>query len=446
MLHTAVKRIHAGKALSGKELAQMIQGITACEVVEGGPYYLPGTKKTDLGFNLAIAEFLAACDVTLPALDAFIDRALTNSRCTSEACTSDVLNELAAAYRTRHASSAHTVSARGRSSASFTPEEKHMMACIRAVFTTRTKGLPAHLVNAMRRVVDRTMSANGDKQMSLMALYMRDALGKRGARFDDTCIAELGLANVFFWTAFIIYDDFWDEDEAAEAQLLPTANLFARHYTDVFSSLLPEKTGFRTFFHTHMDALDAANTWETVYCRMSRDGRVLTLPDALPQYRDFSIKFYPAAGHIMGPVALLVRLGYAIESPEVTALVRYFKHYLIAMQLNDDLHDWKEDIERGHVSTVVAALLTEWRRKNPRATRVHLDNDMSELEHILWFSVLEPICESILAHSAKSRRALRSLTLIENPEPLERFITRNERSAREALAEQRQSVEFVRAF
>jgi hypothetical protein len=154
----------------------------------------------------------------------------------------------------------------------------------------RFVGFSPDMKNSALSQVERTMRGNRDKQMSLMAYYTKKALGKRGESFSDEFIAQMGLANIFFWTAFIIYDDFWDEDEAAQPKILPTANLFARHYTDFFSSLLPPETKFRDFFHELMDRLDEANTWETIHCRTKVNNGKFFIPEKLPDYGEYELK------------------------------------------------------------------------------------------------------------------------------------------------------------
>jgi hypothetical protein len=195
-----------------------------------------------------------------------------------------------------------------------------------------------------------------------------------------------------------------------------------------------------------MDALDAANTWETMYCRMVKEGPVVHIPEELPDYGDYSIKFPPAAGHILGPVAMFLNFGYGISSPEVRNLISYFKHYLIAMQLNDDAHDWKEDLSRGHISTVVGLMLEIWRTENPKTNTIHIEKDAPALEEIFWFKALVPISKAVLSHTAQARKSLASLTVIENSAPLERFISANERIALKALEEHANTKQFLNEF
>lgn len=436
------RELERGEDLTGAELARILTLLAAHEVEEGGPYaFSPaaGSEEADLGLNLAVAVFLAGCDVRLPKLDAFLESRLEEGERSSRVFDAPAMAHLEEAYR-RQAQEPQE-----RDGASYTASEAAMLERIRDAARERFKELPGAYAARAEAVIERTIRGNPDKQMSLMALSMREALGGEGNDFDDEFIARLGLANVFFWTAFIIYDDFWDEDEAADPGLLPVANLFAREYTDFFSSLLPG-SGFRAFFHALMDKLDAANAWEIAACRMRREGRVVRLPERMPEYGDYGIKFYPAGGHVMGPVAMLVASGRPVDSSAAADLVEYFKHYLVAMQLNDDTHDWKEDLERGHISTAVAELLRAWRARHPERDEIRLDEDMPELERLFWFEALDPLCAAILSHTEKARRALGRLSFLAHPAPLEAFIDRNEQSAYEAMRERERGDAFLAAM
>lgn len=428
----------------GAALARVLARLVEHEIEEGGPYALtPGgiPEKPDLGMNAAVAVYLGAHDVRLPNLDAFLDERLASGVFHSRALSQATLEDLLTRVRALPKRPASPSSAPLR----YDAREKKVLDAIRRKARDRFAGLPASFAENAHEVIGRTVRRNSDKQMSLMPLYIRAALGENGERFDDERLAGFGLANVFFWTAFIIYDDFWDEDEAAEPRLLPVANLFARHYVRFFENVLPGETGFNAFFHRLMDNLDAANEWEMLCCRLKREGDRLRVPEQLPDYGDYTIKFYPAAGHVLGPVAMLAELGYAPGSKEVASLLDYFRHYLIAMQLNDDAHDWKEDLARGHISTAVALLLGAWKRTHPARTHIDLAQDLPELERLFWFETISPLCEATLAHTRQSSEALDSLTFLENPEPLRKFITRNEAIATEALREQKRSVEFLSA-
>lgn len=442
-------RVQSGKPVPGSELGAIVLRLGELEIKEGGPYSLyPGgtLDQADFGLNLAAAYFLRSCEVHLPRLEAFVGSALAAGKKRSKILDAGLLGSLIKRYE-----GFVFKEEREKRGAIFDVSEKKMMKLIRSASSKRFKVLKPYLRATSEEIMEKTILGNRDKQMSLMAYYMREALGKRGKQFDEALIAEFGLANIFFWSAFIVYDDFWDEDEAAKPRQIPAANVFARHYSDFFSNAdflknSRQKKDFRRLFHSIMDGLDTANSWELHFCRMKREGDKLSIPETLPEYGDYTVKYYPAAGHILGPVAMLGTLGYGFHSSEVRNLESYFKHYLVAMQLNDDAHDWKEDLARGNVSTAVSLLMRNWLKHHPERRELDLVSDMPELERLFWFETLTPLCESILLHTKESRRALKRLKSVVKPGVLERFIVRNEESAHKALEERRSSEEFINSF
>lgn len=322
-------------------------------------------------------------------------------------------------------------------------QEKEMMDRIMEAAGKRFADLPNEVRDLAGREIRKTISGNRDNQMSLMAYYMKKSLGKKADAILDSVVAEMGLANVFFWTAFIIYDDFWDEDEAADTSVLPVANLYARSYVDFFSRLLPPDTGFNGFFHGLMDKSDAANTWENIHCRTKVEGSKFFIPEKLPDYGDYDLKYRPASGQVLGPVAMLVLLGYRLDSSEVENLVAYFKNYLIAMQINDDAHDWEEDMRRGHLSTVVTLLLQDldWPEKV-----IDLETDLEELKKVFWFKTIKRAAQAAVSYTEKSRHALNAMESLEDTAPLEKIITAAESVARKALKEQADTESFLRTY
>ncbi|MFA7208773.1 MAG: hypothetical protein WC120_00660 [Parcubacteria group bacterium] len=321
--------------------------------------------------------------------------------------------------------------------------EKKMMDGILAAAEKRFTDLPAEVANLARREIRKTISGNHDNQMSLMAYYMKKSLGEKAANIPDSLVADMGLANIFFWTAFIIYDDFWDEDEAADTSVLPIANLYARSYVDFFNSVLPPDAGFKEFFHKLMDKLDAANVWENIHCHAKIEGSKFFIPEKLPDYGDYDVKYQPASGQILGPVAILVKLGHRLDSPEVENLIAYFKNYLVAMQLNDDAHDWEEDMKRGRLSTVVTLLLEDldW-----AGDSIDLETDLEELKKVFWFKTIKRAAQAAASYAEKSRQALGSMTVLEDASPLEKIINATESVARKALKEQADTVGFLRTY
>jgi hypothetical protein len=440
-LHMKAADVRAGNSLSGKELGLLLTEITSLEIQEGGPYAISEpeqeseslTKALSKELNAAIADFLDAHGIQLPNLDAYLRE---NNMSVPDLNHSMGQDDMSTDKRI------------GKKKEEENDHETKMIEAIREASRQRCKALPKEMQEQAESLLNSTLAGNPDRQMPLMPYFFRESLGSLGTQFDDDYIVQLGLANVYFWTAFILYDDLWDFDEAGDPAQLPIANLFARHFIEFFVAALPDSE-FRAFFRECMDTLDAANRWETQSCRTKVENVLLHIPEKLPDFvadnTPYALKYYPVAGHTMGAVTMLLQLGYSLESDELQYLLEYFKQYLIAMQINDDLHDWKEDLLRGHLSTVVVEIIRAWKERYPNAKEIHLVSDMSELEELFWFEILVPRCNAILFHAQQSRSALEKLTFLENIESLERFILKNEEAARKAIAERQWSQEFLKA-
>lgn len=404
------------------------------EVAEGGPYSLkPDQGSLDLGLNLSIAYFLALQDIRLPKLDEFLDQKLPGVK---EPFNSEIddrtVGNLINKYRALMGKVANDVPT--KEPIAYDENEQRIMGMIREKFNQRFASFSPEIRQRANAAIEKTIRSNRDKQMSLMAYYTKIALGENGENIPDELVADIGLANVFFWTAFIIYDDFWDQDEGADPRLLPIANIFARHYIDFFVGL-SEDQEFRSFFHGLMDKLDASNAWEVENCRARVEKNIFYIPSKLPDFGDYEIKYRPASGHILSTVAILTKFGEGLKTADWGNIVSYFKHYLIAMQLNDDAHDWEEDMRCGHLSTVVTLLLNDLRKNRWEKQTIDLDADLHEIRKTFWFTTMPQYVKIVLAQTEASRKALHSISIVEAPELLERIITATENVARQAERE-----------
>ncbi|MDD4358851.1 MAG: hypothetical protein PHY30_03485 [Candidatus Pacebacteria bacterium] len=495
---------HDPSLIDGKALAKILGILVSLEVKEGGPYYsnISGDS-IDIGVNTTIAYFLYLEDVNLLNLDAFIDKCIKDQNFNSDVIENKyiiiyliskflknenskrlltdfllkedpqsslnnalILNSLLnLGYDSKLLTNKYFKEDGSCLSIAFNIEleerkrakqvqlesflnkkEEDVINHILRLAKQRFKNLPLEMQEIAMKEIKKTMKGNKDKQMSLMAYYTKEALGSKAKKINDNTIAEMGLANIFFWTAFIIYDDFWDEDEAQNPQILPTANLYARHYVNYFSSLFGSKSSFNFFFHDLMDKLDSANTWETMHCRAKVNGSKFLIPEKLPEYGEYDFKFLPSSGHILGPIALFYSLGYEIDSPEIKNLISYFKNYLIAMQINDDAHDLEEDLGRGHVSTAVAPLIQDYIKIYPNKKEIDLNIDLEELKKIFWFQTIENVSEKAIYHSKKAKEALRSIHILENIKPLKYYADLTQNVAKKALTEQKNSIELLESL
>lgn len=212
----------------------------------------------------------------------------------------------------------------------------------------------------------------------------------------DELVANLCQANLYGWIAYTIYDDILDEE--GDPKLLSVANVCLREVTHIYERVAVEYPEVAKTFHTTLDTIDSANGWEVSNCR---DKSWLHIPD----YGDLSPLANRSLGHALGPIALFLILGYKENSPEIQGLRTFFEHYLIARQLNDDAHDWEDDLKKGHINAVGAQVLT---KASGRAfTHAREKGDFLLMEKLFWNTIIDAVCRNVTTHTLLAQKALK---------------------------------------
>lgn len=238
-------------------------------------------------------------------------------------------------------------------------------------------------------------------------------------------LIKLGAANIFGWIAYTIYDDFLDDE--GDPSLLPLATISLRQLTYVFDTFPFRKKRIQKLFHTTLNTVDQANAREL---QMRTSG---TTPTQLDYLADKSI------GHALGPLTVLLLLGYTQESREFQYIKSFFTHYLVVKQLNDDAHDWEEDLKKGQMTPVISLLLQKASEKKILKKRRHL-------KELFWREVIQEVGIVIHHHAKVAKIALRKSNMIEDQTVLVSFLEEHVRSADKALEEQKNVKAFLKEY
>lgn len=283
--------------------------------------------------------------------------------------------------------------------------------------------------------LETTVQRNPSGEIVLLPYYFKRALGTRAQRVPDELLIQLGLATLYGWIAYTIYDDFLDGE--GEARQLGVANVTLRELTTIANQVLQNSPEGQRWFHRLMDTTEAANTWEVTHCR------TLT-PLRIPDYGDYARLAERSLGHALGPVAILLTLGHGPNSPEVSATLAFFRHYLIARQLNDDAHDWEDDLKRGNINVVGALILTRYQEQ--RGTLRDVPQDLTPLREFFWHAAMREVFLTIISHLEKARHALNAPAFIQETPHLFQLLGPVEAAAQHALANQEEVIKFLRAY
>jgi hypothetical protein len=310
--------------------------------------------------------------------------------------------------------------------------------------------LPGELKNRGMSVLDKTVEKDTDGQILLLPYFFQQALGGRGKSIPRSLVVSLGLANTFGWMAYTLYDDFLDGDRDGDGTFLSLANVCLRELSLIFGNLFPEKSGFPSLFRETMDRLDAANCWEVVNARCPVEASKLSLPEHLPDYGNFEFLADRSLGHALGPIAIWTYLGYSKGSAEWKRTTAFFRHVLAARQLNDDAHDWEEDLRRGILSSVATDIVRRWQlRRDPTETSAVIDlrrnEDLASLQELCWYETMPHICEKVLSHAAMAENHLKQLKLSQEG-LLHGIVDSVRKSAERALREREETLQFLRVY
>jgi hypothetical protein len=252
---------------------------------------------------------------------------------------------------------------------------------------------------------ERLVRADSAFEISLFPHYFQQSMRRpTGSRQQ---ILQLGIANVYAWLAYMTYDHILDSNN--NRQLLSFANVAQRqslwHYQSTAKDYF--ETVHRTFY-----AVDQANAWEMLEARCEIRDDTIVLKH-IPTYATCAQLADRSMVHACGPL-FLAHLQSAGQQ-RYQLLVAAFRHYIIAKQLNDDIHDWQEDLRTGSLTYVVAHLLQSLQIKPGIYS---LESLIDPMRRMLWSKQAQCIAQHIAHHVGRARQFFRSSEYITDDNPM----------------------------
>lgn len=321
----------------------------------------------------------------------------------------------------------------------FSPYESKTYQKIVGLAKNRFSVLAPEVKNSALQILGKTIAKDTDRQIVLLPFWFRSALGENGKPVTDEQIAGLGLANLYGWITYSIYDDFFDGE--GKIDLLPTANTGLRELTAFYTQLLGKNNDNYKTFKRILDNMEAANAWENRHCRGETANDRLTVPKHLPDFKNLRQLANKSLGHALGPIAILMLLNFKHNSRQIKNLISFFTHYLIARQLNDDAHDWLEDLHAGRINSVGVEMLAAFDKKT-----FNFQRDERKLQKLFWNDILPQTAQNIFKHVKSARLALSHIGVIEKPDTLLNLLARPEAAARQALEESKKMRDFLSSY
>jgi len=399
-------------AVDGDVFAHLAKRLIAAEIQPGGPYNDENGQST-IRLNAAIGRLFLLMDHPLPNVDTYLTEAdAPSTRADREALKRYKMTRREALQKEKSSPKQH---------ASYRHATRTLAALDEPV---KTQGL---------QFLARIETADTTREIAAISQFTMHALKSDG--ISSAKLNTLGEANVHSWIAYTIYDHIIDKE--AGTVLLPTANICMRLALAGYRRALPLQHPLQRLITEYFDKVDAISAWEITSCRFTvTDGliEIRTLPD----YQQYDVLAWRSCIHILGPL-IVASFTASLLSQDAEHLTTGLRHYLIARQLGDDIHDWREDLVAGRISAVVAFLLV---RQKVQEHSIHsLDTLVPAIqEDFLDVGAVE-VSKLILKHT---NHALSELALAgcDPSSELVGLVDRLERMANGSIRHQQRFVSF----
>ncbi|HEX8763172.1 MAG TPA: hypothetical protein VF733_05450 [Candidatus Saccharimonadales bacterium] len=300
--------------------------------------------------------------------------------------------------------------------------------------------VPAEVAVRLRGLIDYVDKGDARLEVRLLPTFFAQSLVRPPRVATADFCRWLGVANVFAWIAYTIYDDFFDDE--GDPVLLPGANVSVRLAQRLYWRALPDPGEYNRLIAYAFDRVDAANAWEINNLRQKVSDGCLRI-DEIPDMTDLTYIADRAYFHALGPMVLMTQIDGDRDKAAEAQVSGAFCDYLIARQLDDDLRDWRKDLQRGHITPVTAAILRALGGKRGEFRFVEL---LPRAELAFWQEALPEICDLALMHIARSREAMAKTGLFKRSHKIGMLQSYIENSMHDAMAAREQGQEFLRTF
>ncbi len=282
------------------------------------------------------------------------------------------------------------------------------------------------------------LSAKDPKgEIPLLSYHMRHHLDPRYALPKDMAL-QLAVMNTFGWIGYSICDAIVD-GEAMNGSLPLALRCIHEVISTVRNSISAPRE--RSIAERILHDISAVTAWEHDQCKftVTDDGYDISI---LPEYDSYQCLAEKSLGHALGPIMISF---LCQEYTQAVLIENFFRHYLIARQLNDDAHDWLEDLQHGYVNSVSVDILRDWKNTTGRTTMV-LAEAQATLQQLFWDIHIDRISSLILEQCTMAREILKKITIVNEVTFLEALLIPLERAAQTAIDERNSTRSFLASF
>lgn len=306
--------------------------------------------------------------------------------------------------------------------------------------------LPPALSQALSATFNQCLSLDEKHDISLFGWHFWQNLKpqyKKQLANGDELTFKLGVANWWGWLAYALYDQLCDEQPASPT-LLPIANQALFQFSKTLTQLSSgSNQSNQKFVVEIMTTLNQAQQLELNQARVQIQNDSIIFPQELPSYQPLTRIADKSIAHCLGPLIVLQHLNFKPYHPAHQTWLAFCYHHLAAKQLSDDLHDWEEDLAKGHLSPVVTAILNSEAFQNRIKLKLS-SATWAQLRRIFWQKILRQMLEKLQNQLKLAHQALLQNPCLDDISHWQKQLNKLDKMAKETIVEQKAAHSFIK--
>lgn len=435
-------------------LSHAVNLLTSIEVNPGGPYYsntLKTNKNISVLFNLQIWRFLYNLNVSLKGLSKYLNQFGFNTKI--KISTYDVIEKF---YYQKNSNKFTFTNIFDNQQISLKCQA--LTCIINHIQTIQKKSLSRKKLNPTQNrtlihIEDEISNISTDIAMKF-APYIEEIKSSKSQSFitqlpqqfnnsylkskiSATNVYPLNLATTYGWIAYTVFDHIWDRESKEDDLAVGTISLRKSH---TFFRNWSTKKDWHIFVDNTFNTIDDSFTWETLNCRFKNSQlNRITLCD----YNEIEKKYINRSfGLSLGVIAVLYENGYKQDSSEWNHISSVFSHFIASKQINDDAHDWYEDLLTGKINLANYKLIEFVSHQKIK----YSTDDKSELQKLYWDNIIVDIMNQVINHANKALDSINSLNHLGSFEILSHAVNNQKLIAKNTLDERQKAIDFIKSF
>lgn len=284
--------------------------------------------------------------------------------------------------------------------------------------------LPFSLRRITKAMLRKIAYVDAAGEISLLAYHFQESLQRDGEQVIKPLAPTFGVANILTWVAYTLYDNVADDNPDTPGIYIAAANLCARKARQLYRALSPYSLLPERLFNESDEAIG-------IEVSLRGHARQLHV------HRHKQLLSAKSIAHCIGPLLIVEKeLPVAVSSAE-----RGLRLYCAARQLNDDLHDWQDDYNKGQHQYVTARIQQDLRKAS-----TSLQGNTEDMRMIFWQKTLDDLLHEQERMLRRARQLLTRGSLKAHSSFVELTLAPIQQSLNEARRQNKFEKEFMVHF